>query len=381
MRNGRNTWRGSYRVENKKIAFYIGSLNKGGAERVVANLAEYFYDKKYEVYVVTKFIAKNEYLLKDGIIRVVADITKEEERGRVRNLILRIQKLRRIVKEIHPDVWVSFIGKSNLMSIAATRGTKVPAVVSVRSNPQREIGNGWKRALTFMLFYLTEGIVLQTTRAKEFFPVVVRKKAVVLQNSINKEFIRPFYEGTKRKEIVTVGRIDKNKNQRMLVDAFIPLAEEFPEWNVIMYGDGDEREELEKKVLETGLEDRILFFGVQDNIAEKIEAASIFVLSSKQEGMPNALIEAMSLGLAVISTDCPCGGPSDLIVPGENGILIPVDDTKKMTLELRKMMEDDKTRNELSLNARLIRERVNPCRVNEEWECYLTEVANRKKRK
>jgi len=365
-------------LKQKRIAFHIGSLNKGGAERVIANLAEYFRKNGYEVYVITKFIAKEEYALSDGIHRVVADITKEEEKGRVQNLFLRIKKLRRIIKEICPDVLVSFIGKTNLMSIAATRGTGIPTVVSVRSNPAREIGTGIKKWLTFVLFAMTEGIVLQTTEAKEFFPKCIQKKAVILKNSLNPEFIREPYEGVRKKEIVSVGRIDKNKNQRMLIEAFAPLADSYPDWKVVLYGDGDERASLEERVRDLDLADRIQFKGVQVNIPEKIGASSIFALTSKQEGMPNALIEAMVLGLASISTDCPCGGPRDLIKSGENGILIPVNDVDALKDSLEQLMKGEELRKSISQNALLLKDDVMPSRINSLWEDYLTAVSQKR---
>lgn len=365
-------------MKNNRIAFYLGSLTKGGAERVATNLAEYFKEKGYEVFVITKLRASTEYSLSEGIIRIIADITKEEERGRICNLFLRIVKLRRIFKEIKPDVIVSFIGKNNLMSIAATRGTGIPVAVSVRSNPARELGDGILKKLYFAMFRLAEGVVLQTTEAKEFFPKSIQRKVIVLQNSLNPEFVRPLYTGEKRKEIVTVGRIDANKNQRMMIDAFVPLAKEFPEWKMILYGDGDEKDFLEKRVRELGLTDSIIFRGTQSNIPEKIEASSIFVLSSKQEGMPNALIEAMVLGLAVISTDCPCGGPRDLIIPGENGILIPVDDTQALTDSLRRLMKEDFLREKLAKNATLLIEKVRPEYINRQWEDYLKKVVIRR---
>lgn len=361
-------------MKNKRIAFYLGSLTKGGAERVVTNLAEYFYAKGYQVFVITKLRAEVEYSLSEGITRIIADITKEEERGRIQNLFLRIRKLRKIFKEVNPDVVVSFIGKNNLMSVAATRGTGIPVAVSVRSNPAREIGSGFKRKLYFAMFGMAEGVVLQTTEAIEFFPKSIQKKAIVLQNSLNPEFIRQPYTGEKRKEIVTVGRIDTNKNQRMMVEAFAPIVEDFPEWTMVFYGDGEERAGLEARVQELGLTDRIIFKGTQSNIPEKIEASSIFVLPSKQEGMPNALIEAMVLGLAVISTDCPCGGPRDLIMSGENGILIPVDDTKALTEELKHLMEDEQLREKLAQNAVKLIDKVRPEFINAQWEEYLKKI-------
>jgi len=358
-------------MKNKKIVFYMGSLYKGGAERVATNLVEYFDSKGYEVTMVTKLKEPVEYSLPDGVDRILADITKEEEKGRIQNLFLRIGKLRRIIKEINPDLVVSFIGKNNLMSIAATRGTGIPVVVSVRSNPAREIGSGLKKLLTFAMFMMAKGVVLQTTEAKEFFPKIIQKKAIVLQNSINPMFIREPYIGERRKEIVTVGRIDINKNQRMLIEAFAPIAEEFPEWNVALYGEGPDCDNLVKRVHELQLEEQILFKGVHDDIPQRIEDSSVFVLTSKQEGMPNALIEAMVLGLAVISTDCPCGGPRDLIQRGENGILIPVDDTRALTEALRQLIMDQELRERLGKNALRLKDRVLPAYVNAQWEEYL----------
>ena len=188
---------------------------------------------------------------------------------------------------------------------------------------------------------------------------------------MNPEFLRPTYTGEKRKEIVTVGRIDKNKNQHMMVEAFAPLAKNFPEWTMAFYGDGEERANLEKRVQELGLSDRIIFKGTQSDIPEKIEGSSIFVLPSKQEGMPNALIEAMVLGIASISTDCPCGGPRDLITHEEDRILIPVDDTQGLTRELKRLMEDEKLREKLGKNAVQLKEKVMPQRLNAQWEEYL----------
>lgn len=363
-------------MKEKRIAFYIGSLNKGGAERVITNLAIAFHEKGYEVFMITKFIAKEEYELPAGITRIIADITKEEEKGRIRNVYLRTKKLRDIILQIHPDVVVSFIGKSNLRTIMATRGTKIPAVVSVRSNPSREVGTGMKKFFTQLLFSMAEGVVLQTQEAKQFFWKNIQKKAIVLQNSINPEFVRESYLGERSKSIVMVGRIDQNKNQRMVIEAFATLAKDYPEWKVELYGDGEERENLEAYVKELSLEKQIIFHGIQTNLPEKIEKASIFVLPSKQEGMPNALIEAMVLGLCVVSTDCPCGGPRDLIIPEKNGILIPVDDKERLQSVLIRLMDDEKLRSELSQSARKIIRQVTPKEINLQWENYLKSVAN-----
>ena len=158
-------------MENRKrrIAFYIGSLDKGGAERVIVNLAEYFYSQDYEVYVVTKLKEINEYTLNPGITRIIADITTEEEtKSRLFNLYARIHKLRQVWKTIKPDVIVSFIRKNNVMAIASSRFLSIPVVVSVRSDPKRELQGRIMKKLSLFMFRFADGIVLQTNQAKAF---------------------------------------------------------------------------------------------------------------------------------------------------------------------------------------------------------------------
>lgn len=359
-------------MKNKKIAFYIGSLSKGGAERVISNLAEYFLQEGYQVFVVTKLQEEVEYELSKDITRIIADISEDEQRkSRIYNLWARISKLRSIWKEIHPDIIVSFIRKNNVMAIASSRFLGIPVVVSVRSNPERELEGQIMKSLSLFLFRFADGIILQTTRAREFFPKYLQKKIVILPNSLNPDFLVSNVYEQHRKEIVSVGRLDDNKNQKMLIEAFADIADSYPEWNISFYGNGEAEEKLKKKVQEAELESRIIFHGQVTDVRKRIEESSIFVLTSRQEGMPNALIEAMTLGLAVVSTDCPCGGPAELIRNEENGILIPVNDTEALKLALKKLIEDVEYRRTLGCSARKIVERLHPEIVNQQWKEYL----------
>lgn len=357
---------------NKRIAFYIGSLAKGGAERVITNLAQYFNENGYNVAIVTKLKEDDEYIISDKITRVIADITKEEEtKSRLINLYRRIHKLRRIFKEINPDVILSFIGKNNLMAIAATRFLKIPVYVSVRSAPKRELGGKGNTLLTFFLFSFAKGVILQTKEAKAFFPKFIQKKAVVLPNSLNPRFLRPYYQMERKKTIVSVGRLDDNKNQQMLIAVFERLSKEYPDWKLEIYGDGENYGKLEKMIEDKQLKETVYLRGNQPNIESLIEAFSIYVLTSKIEGMPNALMEAMSLGLAVVSTNCPCGGPAELIEHEKNGLLIPVDDKESLYQALKRLIEDKAYREQLSKEAFRTREKFQPKVVNKAWSDYL----------
>lgn len=370
--------------KKKRIAFYIGSLCKGGAERVICNLAEYFYSQDYEVYMVTKLKDDVEYEISDGITRIIADITPKEETGsRIGNLRARINKLTNIWKDIKPDIIVSFIKKNNLMALASAKRLHIPVVVSVRSAPARELSGRGIKPLSFLLFRSAAGIVLQTTEAKEFFPKYLQKKVTILPNSINPAFVKYVDNEVtsnyldRKKQIITVGRIDDNKNQRMLVDAFAQIAERYPDWSVHLYGDGEGRKALEEHVSDLRLDNQIIFHGVVADVPERMRESSIFVLPSKIEGMPNALIEAMAMGMACISTDCPCGGPRDLIEDGVNGVLIDVDDKDALAENISRLIMDDSYRLSISKEAVHIIDRLHPDAVNRMWNDYIDSIIER----
>lgn len=383
--------------EEKSIAFYIGGLCIGGAERVICNLAEYFYGEGYRVTMVTKVRDEKEYELNPGIKRIIADITPEEETAsRIRNLFARIAKLKRIWKEVKPDVIVSFIRKNNLMAIASAAPLGIPVIVSVRSAPERELKGFGFKTISFLLFRRAAGVVLQTREAYDFFPGYIRAKAVVLPNSINPDFLKASEELTlattinhdkkmtvydripssvKEKRIITVGRIDDNKNQRLLVEAYVKIADHYPDWSLELIGDGSGRQALEEYVSTLPCKDRISFTGAVDDVAKRMSEASIFVLPSKIEGMPNALIEAMVMGMACISTDCPCGGPRDLIATDEsNGILVPVDNVDAMAMALKRLIINDTLRESMGDNARKIITTLHPDTVNKQWKNYIENV-------
>ncbi len=415
-------------MQNKKhIAMYIGSLNKGGAERVMCNLAEYFFKEGYEVTLVTTYLSDDEYEVPDGnwkalatpeseeklfpgeeimevitpeddkrrvivnrnkkgISRVFTALLPGERSGRISNFFLRFGKLRNTWRKIKPDLILSFLGKNNIMAISTSLGLNIAVVVSVRSNPSREYG---AKSLDFsmnLLFPRAAGVVVQTTGAGEYFKKSIRDKSIVLPNSVHPDFINreviPFEKRTKT--IVSVGRLDYNKNQILLIRAFGEIMDRFAQYRLVIYGDGPQRKEFERvaadilKDREASLGDapRIEFKGNVSGVAERISDAEVFVLTSRQEGMPNALIEAMALGLTCISTDCPCGGPADIIKNEENGLLIPMGDDKDMlealSTALERVMTDREFSCKLSEKASEVRNIYSPDKINRQWKEYLT---------
>lgn len=354
------------------IAMLTGSLQKGGSERVLVNLTGYLSEQKNQITMVTTYVREDEYPLPEGVKRVISDITAEETgKSRIGNFIRRFNKLRNIWKTEKPDLILSFIGKNNMMAILTSWGLKIPVVVSVRGEPNQEYYTGWMRFAARHLFARAAGVVLQTRDCMDFFPEKVCKKAVILKNPLNPLFLCPRFDGERNKEIVAVGRVDENKNHTLLIQAFSEIAEQFPDYKLVIYGDGDKRSQLQKLVEDLQLSGQISLPGSISDVKAAIYEASVFVLPSNTEGVPNTLIEAMAMGLTVISTDCPCGGPASLIENGENGILIPVNGKQELKENLQKVLNDLQYATGLGMNATKTGAIYNPREVNREWEQYL----------
>lgn len=363
------------------IAMLIGALSRGGSERVLVNLAEYLVNRGWRVTLVTQYRKNGEYPLNPAIERVISDIAPEETgRSRVLNFIRRFRKLRKIWKKQKPDLILSFIGKNNIMALLTSRFLHIPVAVSVRGEPSMEYYNGWMRFMARQLFGIADGVILQTGRCFDFFPQSVRKKAVIMKNPISREFFREPYQGERRKEITAVGRIDENKNHELLIRAFAGISEEFSEYRLVIYGEGELRSRLIDMAAELGLEGRISLPGAAENVADAIYKTSVFVLPSNTEGVPNTLIEAMALGLPVISTDCPCGGPADLIEQGVNGILVPVQNQTELQEKLHFLLNNLHIRESMGEAARKTAAIYQPETVCEEWRKYLSYLAFRRRR-
>lgn len=361
----------------KHICFYIGSLHKGGAERVFVNLAGYFQEKGYQVTMVTQyqFPAAEEYALPPGVRRVLSDLTEAElSNSRIVNFCRRVSKLRRIWKREKPNLVLSCIGKNNFMTVVTTMFTKTKAVVSVVGEAKEEYPGRLMRLLANLLFPLAGGIILQTERSRYFFHRVVQKRAVILPNSLNPDFIRPRYEGKREERIVSVGRMDANKNHEMMIRAFAALAERYPAYTLTIYGEGELRGHLEALAAELGVADRVFLPGVIPDVARQTRRAALFLLTSYSEGVSNALIEALAGGLPVIATDVPSGGTVELITDGMNGLIIPAGDGKALEQAMDRVLGDPDFGDRLGREAVKIQERLAPERVNGLWQAYFEKI-------
>jgi len=352
----------------KHLAIVTRNLKAGGAERVVAQLAKHMVFNDIHCTIITLENEEIFYSLPPEV-RIEA-IGKKSPKGYIDKL-LKYKEVRQLVKVLKPDVVLALPEEIGIYVIPALFGVQVPVVVSERNNPWIM---PWKKVSRFArkLFYpFAAGFIFQTEQAASFFSKRIRKKGVILPNPLDLERIPQPWEGERRKEIVGAGRLEKQKNFPLLIRAFAKFYQIHPDYKLIIYGEGELRGELESLASSLLPNESYYFPGKTQQLLEKMCGAAMFVLSSDYEGMPNVVIEAMAMGMPVISTDCPSGGSAALIKDGWNGMLVPVNDIDEMYKAMCKIAESKSFGLKLGMNALQIKEKLDATVVAEQWKEYL----------
>ena len=368
-------------IPMQKIAFHLNSLQQGGAERVVSNLANRFAKEGYEVVIATEWYGTDEFALDQKVRRVHVGLTKEDEnRSRISKMLRRIWYLRRFMKKEKPDVVVAFTRGVLYRTLAAGIGTGIPVVISVRTDPVGHYDKKADKLRIPLLFPHAAGCVFQTEGAKAFFAPYLQENSRIILNPLNPKYVGVPEPAVRTKDVVQSGRLVDFKNQPMLIRAFLKVHEKHPDYTLKIYGpdskDGT-KEILESIIHENHAEDFVKLMGGSNTLEKDLADAALYAFSSDWEGLPNALMEAMALGLPVVSTDCPCGGPKTLIEDGVNGLLVPIMDEKAMTDGILRLIEDRELAERLGREARKISERANEDAVFEQWQTYLQECCKK----
>lgn len=363
-----------------RICLVISSLSGGGAERVLAGMANYWAERGKKIYIIT-FSEKNEkpFYALNKVIKYKPLSMKAESSsvwGSIRNNWLRIKTLRCAIADTSPDVVISFMDNMNVLCLLASRGLGIPVIVSERIDPSmHNIGKIWS-VLRRVTYLFATKIVTQTRHAAQYFKGALSGKVVIIPNAVKISIT-----GTRKKNINTtpivlgVGRLVKQKGFDLLIEAFSIAKKEHPEWKLIIIGKGTELEELYKIAKRLHIDNDVHFPGEIQNIDEWFVKSDLFVLSSRYEGFPNVLAEAMARELAVISFDCP-SGPAELIDNGTNGILVPKEDSKALAFALCNLMGNLELRKKMGKNARNVLEEYSEDVVMDNWNLLLIQTCD-----
>ena len=354
-----------------KLLFYISSLYGGGAERVVANLANQFCQCGYEVCVVTNVLNSSDYYLDKNVKRLV--LTSENERfsNVISKNIKLIKRLDLVIKEFNPLVSISFMGEPNFRLLACRSNTR--KIISIRSDPKSEY-RGIRGFITKHLFFRCDGVVCQTSDVLNWLKPSIRKKGKVILNQVNPIFYKT--ERLSSDYYVATGRLNDAKNYELMIDSFHEFLKIHPFSKLLIYGEGKLKQKLLDKIHSNGDEKSILLKGRAVDIPQVLSRAKAFLLTSDYEGMPNGLLEAMAVGLPCISTDCPCGGPRMIIENKINGILIPVGDKPALVQSLCLIEENLAFADKIALEAKRKSLDFEPAKVFEEWKSFIDKVSH-----
>ena len=353
-----------------KILFVSAGMLFGGAERVTSILTDEWGKRGHETKIlVTRTEAISKYPLSDKVTLVSCyDNVSKAKIGQ----IAIIKKVREICKEWKPDVVISFYNDLCALSALAITGLHIPLIYSERNDPNKTNQRKSDHLYRKIVEHRADKIVFQTKGAKKCYSKSVQDKSVVILNPLDTAGYPIHDFSHERKEIVTVGRLEPQKNQKLLMDAFSLIADEFADYSLVVYGEGSLREELEAYIKEKRLQDRVFLPGAKSNIQDYIKDAELFVLSSDYEGIPNALIEAMAIGLPCISTDCSPGGARELIQNGTNGVIVPCGDFNELEKQMRRLIIDRELAKEIGCKALDIRTRTGKSIIADAWLQVLT---------
>ncbi|MCR5503137.1 MAG: glycosyltransferase [Lachnospiraceae bacterium] len=379
-----------------KILFHLNTLSQGGAERVVSNLANEFVKglpgasskTPDEILVATEWFGEDEFPLDERVRRIHAGLKKsDEKRSRFSKAVRRFRYLRELVKKENPDVVVAFCDKAIYRTLIATTGLKTPIIICVRTDPVGHYDRPMDRILGPFFYPRAKGAVFQTEGQRDFFPDYLGRISTIILNPVNDRYFLTDDLKERQKNqtdtIVQHARLVDFKNQPMLIDAFMKVHEKHPEFDLKIYGPDSEdgtKEILERKIAEYHAESFIHLMGGSDEIEKEVPKAKIYAFSSDWEGLPNALLEAMAMGMPIVATDCPCGGPRTVMKDHESGILVPIKDPDAMAKGLLTLIEDPELALRMAEGARKIRELTNSATVVSLWREYIESVIRKAKK-
>lgn len=359
-----------------RVVFCLGGLEKGGAERVICNLANFLISKKNDVYLMVTKTDSVEYDLDKKI-----SITELDDR-KYQNFILRNIRIAKVLKRklynINPDIIISFLQEPTFRLLFLKKFNrkirKMRTIVSLRQDPLHSF-DGLRGKLLLKLYNISDGFVFQTKTAKNYFKEEIQKKSVVIPNPLNPLFFGELYKGERDKKIVSVGRLTEQKNYSMLLESFAKFHQKNPEYHLYIYGEGHLREELLKQTKEYKIKQFIHLEGNVKDIKKEIINAKLFVMSSLYEGLSNALMEALALGLPCISTRSSGGGAESLIDNNQNGILVDTNNHGQLFKAMDMVVNDSKLLNKLSFNAWKSMKNYSFESISDTWLDYIKKIA------
>ena len=349
----------------KDIIFITNYFFICGAATVMKMILQHLSKTKTEIKLVSFLHDDNIYPIPENI-----EYIKLNDKMNL-NFIDKIKsmfRLRKIIKKTPNSVIVSFEYFINMRVIISSFLLKNKVIVSERNDPSKS-GNKKKKIRNF-LYMFADTLVCQTNDAKNYFPIKIQKKTVVIPNLVRDDLPKPYF-GKRKKKIVTFCRIEKQKNLFMMVDAFKIFLSKYSDYTLEIYGDGTEKQKIIDYVKENGIEDKVIFKPFIQNLHNQILDYTMFISTSDFEGISNSMLESLTIGLPTICTDCPCGGAKMAIINNENGLLSSVGDVNEFAEKMIYLVENPELMKKFTDNYKITKTRFESTKILSEWESVI----------
>ena len=349
----------------KNILIFVPSLGGGGAERVACRLATEL-SRRHQVYLIYYVQEEKTYYVSPTVHKIEFSIPFRKRipamLRRWYGIICKTVAVTWVQYKYKIDTSISFMDEMNLVNVL-TRGS-CRKIISDRNDPAHKSEVSLKDSL--FAHRHADYAVFQTHRVQSIYGEFVQKKSCIIPNPTE---VGCLVSSHSEKKIVTVGRLHKQKNQKMLIAAFALFHKTHPVYHLHIYGEGELSNELHQAAEYSGVKDSVHFEGFKEDVHAAIADAEMFVLSSDYEGLPNALMEAMMMGHACISTSC--AGAEELIEEGKNGLLVPVGDEDALCKAMCRLSKNPELREQLGQAAAVTAQAWKTERVARLWERIL----------
>lgn len=345
----------------KKITFISPNLKSGaGIERITAILINHFVKIGCKVQLILLWDNLIEFDLPKNVKITYMGFSNQK---RLSYAVVHINEL---IQKIEGDTIYSLMNPASDISVLAGKLSGKRVIVAERNDPRSFPFSKKMRMIRNISYRFADKIVFQTEEQRRYFSKKIQKKGVIICNPIRNNMPAP-YNGIRNKHIVTTGRIDTQKNLPLLFSSYARIAHEYPDYDLFIYGKGRLEEEMRNLAEQLGMAKRIHFEGFKNNVDDIIKDSAMFVLSSDFEGISNAMIEALALGIPTICTDCPIGGARQMIEDEKNGLLVPVKDEDALYKAMKKIIEMPNFADKLAEEGKKIRLLYPEDKIVQEW--------------
>ncbi|WP_028973449.1 glycosyltransferase family 4 protein [Spirochaeta cellobiosiphila] len=364
----------------KKILFIIPSLTSGGAEKILTNIIKHF-TGQYNICLMTlRDDTSDFYHIQKSVKRIKLRILNRGKKKKISRFINRLLVLRKAIINENPDLVVSFMDFTNIYVLISTFGLKIPNIISERSYPpMKKIGFIWS-LLRFIFYPRATKIVSLSQGVSDYFKWIKEKKKQVIYNFYTpntQEVKEEYFFDKDKKYIIAMGRLVSLKQHSMMIKAFRKISDNKKDISLVIFGEGPERGNLENLIKELSLTGKVFLPGTVRNTEYVFSNGELFLHTSTYEGFGNVLVEAMAMGLPVVSTDC-MSGPKEIVIDGFNGFLVGIKDIDGTVAAINKLLDDIVLKESMSRNAKKSIHRFEYKKIMGQWDVLFKSVLRNK---